>query len=318
VKALMLVVLVLAISSVEAVAAVTRDAVVEQPRAFGYVLGDLVRQRVLLEEGRHAFVPDELPASGPAGNWLERRAVRIERDSGGRSWLAVDYQIMNSPQTLNTVVLPAWRLTSKASNVELRVPEWSITVAPLTPQQPVARAGLGNLRPDRRASLIDVAPMERWLATWIGALVVCLAAWIGWWSWRNWRASSAQPFARALRELRGVDESSAQAWHAVHRAFDGTAGRVVQADALSALFERAPQFEPERPAIERFYAQSAERFFGLAATDAASTVASGSPAAASRGSHAAADADIAAPTRSALSLRTLCLALRQIEKRHEP
>jgi len=244
---------------------------------------------VSLEDGGRAFVPDELPASGPAGNWVERRAVRVERDDSGHRWLTIDYQIMNSPQTLTPVALPSWKLASKVSGVELRVPEWSVTVAPLTPRQPVARAGLGDLRPDRRASPMDVATTERWLATWIAALLVCVVAWIGWWLWRNWRASSAQPFARALRELRDVDESSPQAWHAVHRAFDGTAGRVVQPGAVSVLFERAPQFEPERSAIERFFAASAERFFTVG------------PA-----------------RRATISLRALASDLRRIEKRHEP
>jgi mxaA protein len=287
-----------------AAAPTVHDAVVQQPRAFGYVLGDIVRQRVLLEDGGRAFVPDELPASGPAGNWVERRAVRVERDEDGHRWLTVDYQIMNSPQTLTPVALPSWRLASKASGVELRVPEWSITVAPLTPRQSVARAGLGDLRPDRRAALIDVAPTERWLATWVAVLLVCVLAWIGWWLWRNWRASSAQPFARALRELRDVDESSPQAWHAVHRAFDGTAGRVVQPGALSVLFERAPQLEPQRSAIEQFFAQSAERFFAVPAADVAGM--------------SSVDDARAAPVRSTVSIRALCLALRRIEKRHEP
>jgi mxaA protein len=286
----LLALLALAMAHFAVAAPVARDAVVQQPRAFGYVLGDIVRQRVLLEDNGRAFVPDELPATGPAGNWVERRAVRVERDGSGHQWLTVDYQLMNSPQTLATVALPAWRLASKASGVELRVPVWSVTVAPLTPQQPVARAGLGNLRPDRRASLIDVATTERWLATWIAALLVCVAAWIGWWLWRNWRASSAQPFARALRELRDVDDGSPQAWHALHRAFDGTAGRVVQPGAVSVLFDRAPQFEPQRSAIEQFFAQSAERFFAVDPTK----------------------------TRSTISIRALCTELRRIEKRHEP
>jgi mxaA protein len=89
--------------------------------------------------------------------------------------------------------------------------------------------------------------------------------------------------------LRDADESSPQAWHAVHRAFDGTAGRVVQPGAIAMLFERAPQLEPQRPAIEQFFAQSAERFFAV------------NPA----------------TVRSTMSLRALCLALRRIEKRHE-
>ena len=36
-------------------------AVVEQPRPFGYVVGDVVTQRVLLEIGGQGFAPAALP-----------------------------------------------------------------------------------------------------------------------------------------------------------------------------------------------------------------------------------------------------------------
>ena len=283
------------------------NAVVQQPRAFGYVVGDIAIQRVLLENNGGAFTPAELPTTGPAGNWVECRAIRIEPDTHGHRWLAIDYQIMNSPQALTAITLPAWRLAAKAGGGELRVPEWSITIAPLTPRQPYARVGLGDLRPDRAASLVDTAPMQRWIAIWLCALVASIAGWFAWWAWRNWRASSAQPFARALREIRGLDDSSPRAWHTLHRAFDGTAGRVVQADALATLFERAPYFEPQRPAIERFFVQSAARFFDAPPPSAIADAATISTAPDAAGSEAS----------GTLSVHALCAELRRIEKRHE-
>ncbi len=269
------------------------DAIVEQPRSFGYVIGDIATQRVLLENQGHAFTPDALPTAGSFGNWLERRAVRIESDGRGRRWLVVDYQIMNSPQTLTAVTLPAWKLASKSGKTELSIGEWSLSVAPLTPRQPFARVGLGELRPDRGATLIDLAPLRRWIAIWLVCLVVVASSWVAWWISRNWRASASQPFAKALRELRQIDERSPQAWHVLHRAFDGTAGRVVQAETLPAMFERAPHFEARRAAIEQFFAQSAARFFGAQAASHATAAAPG------------------------LSVRALCIELRRIEKRHE-
>jgi mxaA protein len=263
------------------------NATVEQPRAFGYVVGDIATQRVLLELQGRSFTPAAMPASGPLGNWVERHAARVERDAQGRQWLAVEYQIMNSPQMIMAVTIPAWRLAAKGSNAELRVPAWQISVGPLTPEKPFAPAGLGFLRPDRAPALVDLVPMQRWLNVWATAAVLLLLGWIGWWVWRNWQASSARPFARALRELRGLDEQSPEAWYSVHRALDATAGRVVQRETVSALFQRAPQFVPKRAAIEQFLEASMARFF-----------------------------DASTPPAS-LSLRALCADLRQIEKRHE-
>ncbi len=262
------------------------NALVEQPRSYGYVVGDIVTQRVLLEEKGRAFEPASLPSAGPAGVWLERRAARLDRDASGRQWLAVDYQIMNSPQALAVVTLPALKMHAKSGTAELRVGEWPISVSPLTPREPFTRVGLGSLRPDRDTPFVDVTSTTRWLAIWLTAAVVLAAAWAGWWMWRNWLASSRLPFGVALRELRGMEEGEPRAWHVLHRAFDGTAGQVVRADALSVLFERVPDLEPLRSPIERFYAQSAARFF------------TGAPA-------------------QPVSLRELCVELRRVEKRRE-
>jgi mxaA protein len=264
------------------------NATVVQPRAFGYVIGDLLTQRVLLDLNGREFAPAELPSPGRAGVWFERRRIRVDEDSRGRRWLNVDYQLMNSPQALRVVTLPAWKLASADPAAgELRVGEWPISVAPLTLERPVARAGLGSLRPDRVAPSVAIAPMQRGVTAGIAGLVLTGLAWVAWLAWRNWKASAAQPFARAIREMRGLDGASPEAWHALHRAFDGAAGRAMRAETLPDLFRRAPQFEPLRSPIEEFFRQSAARFFaGLTIT-------------------------------TPLSAQALCRELRRIEKRHE-
>jgi mxaA protein len=271
----------------------TVNAVVQQPRSFGYVIGDIVTQRVLLEDRGHPIVPSALPPPGPAGVWLERRASRIEKDARGKRWLAIDYQIMNSPQALTMVSLPAFKVSVSGGGNELVVGEWRISVAPLTPQRPFAQGGMGILRPDRNAPLIDTAPITRSLVSLVIVLAALIAAWVGWWMWRNWRASAQLPFGVAERELRGVDDNDPRAWKALHRAFDSTAGQVVRADALGVLFQRAPHFEKLRTAIEQFYAQSRARFFGTP------------------------PASEPAPAGAPLSLHELCAHLRKIEKSRE-
>jgi mxaA protein len=257
-------------------------AVVQQPRAFGHVVGDVVKQRVLLEiEGRD-FRPAELPRTERLGVWLERRSARIERDTDGREWLAVSYQIVNAPQSLTTVNLPAWELDGK-----LRIPEWPLSVGPLTPRDAFERGGLQNLRPDRAAPVVATAPISRQLILWSVALALTLAAWLVWWLHRNWRASTSLPFARALREIRATDDTAPPAWQALHRALDETAGRVVQRESLAALFQHAPHLAPCRARIETFYAESSERFFG------------------------------AGVVANQVSVRELCRDLRRLEKRHE-
>ena len=256
-------------------------AVVEQPRPFGYVVGDVMTQRVLLEIGGHELAPAELPKAERVNVWLERRPARIESLPDGHRWLALDYQVINAPQSLTTVNLPAFELQGAPDGATLRIAAWAISVNALT------SGGSIELRPDRPAPAIATAPIRRQIAIWSSAFLLVLAAWLGWLAWRNWRAVAARPFAHALHEMRHLDGTAPEAWRALHRAFDQTAGRVVQAATLPALFERVPQLQSLRPEIEQFFAQSKELFFG-----------GGVPA-------------------DRISARALCAQLRRIEKRIE-
>jgi len=260
--------------------------VVEQPRPFGHVVGDVLSQRVLLELQGRPFAPAAVPGAERLGVWLERRPSRIETGADGRRWLVVEYQLINAPQALTVVSLPAWELRPEGAEV-LHIAEWPLSVAPLTPRTAFAKGDLVELRPDRGAPVIETQPMRRAARGWSLAFALTLAAWLAWLLWRNAQASARQPFARALHELRGLDEHAPVAWQAVHRAFDRTAGRATQTATLPELFRRAPHLEPLRPDIEQFYAQSARLFFG-----------NGLPP-------------------QPMPLRPLCAALRRLEKQHE-
>jgi len=264
------------------------DAVVEQPRPFGHAVGDLLTQRVLLQHDGERFEPATLPPPGRIGAWLERRGARIEHTPDRRPWLVIEYQLINAPQALRTITLPAWELKPREPGPALAVAAWHLSVAPLTPERTFGFSGLGDPLADRAPPLAPVDAMRRRAGLGAGAALLVLLAWAGWWGWRQARARADQPFARAWRELRALDDAAPAAWAALHRAFDRTAGRVTQPATLPALFRRAPHLEPLRADIERFYAQSQALFFGAAE---------------------------APPT---LSPRALCRALRRIEKRHEP
>jgi mxaA protein len=273
-------------------------AVIQQPRPFGYVLGDVLTQRVLLQSQGHDFDPAQLPGAERAGLWLWRRSAAVMRDDMNHNWLVLDYQIINAPQQLMTVNLPALTLKSKVKGASsLFVPEWPISVAPLTPRIAFAKGGLQDLRPDHPAPTLPTTGLWRQLEIWSTALIATLAAWLGWWLIRFIRAAVSQPFARALREIRRAGDDNQEAWLALHRAFDRTAGRALQINTLNVLFQRAPYLEPQRPEIERFYAESTWRFFGAGGEVNKRGV---RPAGA-----------------ASLSLPSLCTTLRSIEKQHE-
>jgi mxaA protein len=205
----------------------------------------------------------------------------------GRKWLLVDYQLMNAPQGLTTVNLPAWNLSSKSGAEVIHIPQWPVSVGPLTLRSVLAQGGLQELRADRPAPIVPTQPIVRQLEIGAGALLLTMVAWVTWSAWRNWRAAATRPFARAARDMGRLEDTAPEAWRALHRAFDRTAGRVVQTATLPELFANSQQLEPLRARIELFFAQSAEFFFG-----------EGLPG-------------------GAISVHALCNDLRQMERRHE-
>jgi mxaA protein len=235
------------------------QATVQQPRTFGHVLGDVITQRVLLRSNDERFTPTELPTPQRIGAWFDRREPRIETAADGARWLIVDYQIINTPQLLEKVSLPAWSLQSR-EGTRLNIPAWEISIAALTPVA-TAPSVTGEIRPDRAAPLIDIAPIRRQLMVWTAVLLLTLAAWWGWVQQRNFRDRHNKPFARAWHELKSMDDDAPEAWQVLHRAFDRAAGRVVQTDNLPVLFAQAPYLEDLRTRIEQFFEQSSERFF---------------------------------------------------------
>jgi mxaA protein len=310
------------------------EAIVEQPRPFGYVLGDTLTQRVFLAP---EFQPEALPPLERAGLWFARRSATLKKGDDGRQWLIMDYQLVNAPQALMTVNLPAVTLKSKAGKV-LTVSMWPISVAPLTPQHAFAKGGLQELRPDHPAPKVPTSALQRQLQLWLTAFAVTVAAWLAWWVIRSIRAAANQPFARALREVRQAGDDSPDAWLALHRAFDRTAGRALQSSTLPALFKQAPHLAAERTAIEQFYTQSNLRFFGGGASRAqTNAVSDGSPPAATTSggptrtldsasrtdamhtaaSAAPAHAPASAGSGGTLDLRALAATLRRLEKQHE-
>jgi mxaA protein len=262
------------------------NAIVAQPRPFGYVIGDLLTQRVLLQLQGHTFEPASLPPAQRVNAWLERRSPRIDSSPDGRRWLSVEYQVINAPQALTLIRIPPWSLNPKSGTDMLRIGEWPISLSPLTPRSVFAQGDLSELRPDRPAPRIAIDPIRHRAVLWSSALALTLVMWLGWWLWRQMRDAAMRPFAIALREIRRSGENSPEAWQALHRALDRTAGRVTQNATLPSLFETAPHLAPLKGSIEQFFAESRDRFFGSGAS------------------------------QHSLSVRALCTELRRIERSH--
>ncbi|MBA4284350.1 MAG: hypothetical protein C0434_02305 [Xanthomonadaceae bacterium] len=260
---------------------------VDNPRPYGYLVGDTLVQRVQLTVDGQPVELAELPRKDRFGVWISRRASRIERDPDGTRWLAMEYQIVNASKDVDVIALPKLKLRTTTPEVFIEVADWPITVGAITASLVRNQGGLLPLQPDRPAPTIAIAPIRHRLKLALLGLAGMLALWLGWWRWREWAASERLPFGRARRQLARVDAQSDEAWRLLHQAFDASAGRAIQPGTLALLFRARPEFEAARGAIERFYAESAARFFG------------------------------GQPATEGQSLTALCAELRSIERAHE-
>jgi mxaA protein len=235
---------------------------IEQPRPFGHAIGDILVQRIHLNLGGQRFFPAELPRAERVGLSLWRREVRQEKDADGEHWLVLRYQIINSPQSLAVWELPALQLKSADSAAILATPPWSFSIGPFTPAQAFDKANLPALRDDHPPQKIALAPLDRRIVFAVGGLALMLLLWGSYAFWLHLKSSRHMPFARAMRDMRLMQENSPAAWRRLQHALNDAAGQVVRANTLDRLIERTPYLAQERDALEQFCRESSALFFG--------------------------------------------------------
>jgi len=252
---------------------VTLGATTDEPRAFGYHVGDLTQRRVTVQvpEGL-TFDTDSLPRPGLPGQAIELRAVdwrRASRFDTTRHELLLTYQVFVSPPEVRTFELPPIKLrfTGQPRAQELRIDAWPLTVSPLVPVDVSPRRGLGELQPDEMPPLLDVGPSRQRLLLY-AALAVPLAAWllivyVG----LPWRSRQRRPFGLAWQRLRRPPaspdvEAFRAASQALHEALNRSAGEVLFEPGLDRFVARRPAFAPARDELARFFQRSREAFFG--------------------------------------------------------
>ena len=246
--------------------AVPTPALVQQPRAYGYTIGDLLQQRIALGTIAVPFVPAELPRIGRIGSSLWRRRVAQQVDAGGQHWLQIEYQLINTPQSLTVWYLPKLILKSADGSNSITVANAAFSVSPFTPPQPFEEAALPALQPDAPPAPVSLTSIMRRIRLATAALSLVLATWAALLLWRYLQRGRYLPFACAVRDMRAlrqapeVDALALQ--RRLHHAFNTTAGAVVRPATLPHLLQQAPHLAIERSAINDFLQKSHAAFFG--------------------------------------------------------
>jgi mxaA protein len=242
----------------------TLQAVTEEPRAFGYQVGDVVQRRITVEVP-DGLVLDEnsLPRPGARGTALELRALR--RSAGTqRLQIELDYQVFLSPTAVRTLELPPLTLrydgTPRAQ--EVRIDAWPVTVAPLVPVEVSPRTGLGELQPDAAPPLIDTLA-RRWRLLGLCTFLAALLAYLGFvYFGLSWWGAQRRPFSLAWRQL---NANAALPWREacqhLHGALNASAGEVLFEHGVDGFTSKRPAFAPLKEDIVRFLRLSQREFF---------------------------------------------------------
>jgi mxaA protein len=243
---------------------------VQQPRAFGHVIGDRLEQRISLQAPQgFTLDPRSLPRAGRTGLWLDLASPRLT-SNGSRYRLTLDYQVVNVPEQVRTIDLPALDVVFNGRGGQARasIDEWPVTIAPITPTFVLARAGLTQIQPDARPTTPDGKRYMRLTLLW-AALFIALGA--GSLAQRRgipWLRHDARPFARAARDIAKLSRlppdptTYRRGLQRLHRAFDAAAGHAVFGEHLASFFTAHPELLGMRRDIEQFYVDSQREFFG--------------------------------------------------------
>lgn len=258
------------------------DATTQEPRAFGYQVGDVVERSVSVHVPTGLILDEaSVPKAAARGKAIELKNVSMKKSAepgGQRLEFGLVYQLFVSPPQPRTLELPVITLRFKGEPrpQELRIEAWPVSVAPLAPAEVSPRRGLGELQPDAPAPPIDTEPARQRLIACAAAALALSALLLHVYIGIPWVSRRQRPFAQAWRELQRLEPTSEApaaraAARTLHRALDRSAGEVVFVGGIDRFIAAQPSFAPLRDDLSRFFEHSRRVFFAPA--DATATAA---------------------------------------------
>ena len=240
------------------------------PRAFGYVIGDVITHRVEFElADPYQLVQDSLPRAGRVNQWLELRPGVFEASKQPNATayaITLNYQILNAPEALKEIFTPAHTLmfTDGERSFPVFISQWVFSVAPLTSK---ATSGVFDLQPEQEPLPMPLTPHIRRLGLSLVGIAAALGLLAYIYGTIPFLRRTQEPFARAYRKIRQYQRKPGdaliyrEALRCTHRAFNETAGKVVFAEALDEFFIAHPRFLSLRGPIQEVFTDSRSVFF---------------------------------------------------------
>lgn len=237
---------------------------VEQPREFGFQLGDRFERKVRLGL-RHPYelVRDSFPTQGRLNRWLAFHSYEVERKTTGSAddyEIALRYQVVNVDPSPTDAGIPGHELEVRHADETL-----TFLIRPArTVITPFGEALSSELAADIAPSAL---PGKLRYVAFSGAILIGSFVALSWLHFGWFGARRTSPFNQAHRLLRRYrrdplsDEEYAAALRTLHEAFNLTAGHALFPDHLDEFFDEHPGFTRIKAGIVDYFARSNAYFF---------------------------------------------------------
>jgi len=235
---------------------------VETPRPFGYVIGDEIAQRIVIETRPGITLQtSSLPARGQINRWLNLTQINVEQQ-GEQTVINLRYQIFYAPLEVKMLTLPGFTLQfAQGDNLLIKdVPDWPFTVAPLRELAVRKNEQHEYMRPDVRPPLLSdgAAQMGLWSSFSVSVLLSAYLAYL----YGYFPQSRRRVFKQALKQLAKLGEGDmAQALTVAHKAFNKLNRQPLFQHQLADFYRRHAEYQRINQPLEWFFAYSYHYFF---------------------------------------------------------
>ncbi len=240
---------------------------VQTPRPFGYVIGDEIKQRIIVEARKGlALQTSSLPGKGEINRWLNLNKIKIDKSNtreGIRYQIDLTYQLFYAPLEVKMLELPRFTLQFRqfGNNIEKTVPRWHFTSAPLRELAIRKDEGKEYMRADTPAPLLDnQSSLNRLI---LSLFITCLlAAYLAWLYGILTFLPKYQIFKRPARQLvKLTGDDAASMLNIMHKALNNLNGKPLFKHQLSDFYQRFPNYQQLHSELVWFFNYSNQHYF---------------------------------------------------------
>ncbi len=243
-----------------------------QPRDFGYVIGDTFEHELIVEVNKpYELIMESVPAAGRLDLWLELATPLVDK-----TWaldattyrIHMRYQIINAPARMQQLFTPEVTLefADGADMFSVSFKSWQFHVSPITASDGGQSPLVSSLQPDLKPPAMRTWPTvtRAVLASMVLLAVVSYLLYI--YLALPWLCRHRYPFSVAYRRIKSLqDITHEDRWRKaivyLHHALNQTAGKTLFASNLAYLFEQHPEFLPVQPELQKVFEDSCYLFF---------------------------------------------------------